>query len=674
MSPIRGIRWKCTNCLNYNLCSECESQKFHAITHIFAKIEIPAPFIGPASLPPQPILYPGDMHRPNLISAAKKAWTKNLTEVFLFQPGEIDSLITQFFTISTAENISPDRVEGGIGRLAFSRAFMPYNYFKSPRPNLCFDRLFAFYDQDGDGVISLLEFIEGQAILQRKVGGEKMKHYPRLRYVFDGYDVDADGYVSRKDFLRMFRSYYALERETAAEVVKLENDEMIAEGNKMIMRSNRPLGAAFGTGDFAEEVDHWQPHEAPTKHCDGNGDLRPEGNVVAADYINYLDRPDVVGFSMEYNEGHVCDLSGEECFDLSVHETWARRRFYTDEEEGAVVPHNYDEARWQDVEGQAYDAEDQKIDQKNILPTKRSVTPDTRTVFPRSRSSSSKVRFTDDADDTRSNTSSSSRRSGERWGGYELPCPEEDVGKDILYQLSQNGFNELLDPLFKPAEDLAVEVHMTGKERDRWRKEIAEFTKLKEAREADPLWATANAVSMNNSKTTNEKRPSTPPPHPMFPEISPEDIPSQSLEQLLQAAGYGVEATRGDDGNAPNNNEHVQVHQPPLGYRHRSPKSRESEDIGNADPTLPQNRPTSENGSTGDGEYKIPPFHIDPCLVILPNERRLARLSFLNSASRDIRNRGGGGRINWEEFEAFMKTEAGRDMAFVESMIQVGSY
>ncbi|KAK3076842.1 hypothetical protein LTS18_011850, partial [Coniosporium uncinatum] len=489
------------------------------MTHIFAKIEIPAPFIGPGSLQPQPVLYPGNMHRvSNLMSLASKVYAKEVPSVFTFLPGEIDSLVTQFFTISMEENASSDKREGGIGRLAFSRAFMPDCFYNSPRPNLCFDRLFAFYDENGDGIISLMEFLQGQAIIHRKVVAENVKFYPRLRCVFDGYDIDADGYVSRKDFLRMFRSYYALQREITASVVKLENEAMIAEGDEMITRSNRPLGAAFGTGDFAEEVDYWRPHETPTKHRDGNGDLRPEGNVVEADYSNHLDRFDVVELSTAFEKDHVCNLPEEECIRRSVHETWARRRFYTDEEEGAIEPDDYDEARWQDVEGQDYEVRDHDVDQNDEFPSKRSATPDTRTISPRSRSPS-KVRFTDDLDDTRSNTSSSSRPSGERWGGYELPGPGKDVGRDVLYQLSQHGFNELLDPLFRPAEDLAVEVHMTAKERDRWRKEIAEFTKLKQAREADPLWATANAVSKNNSKTTIKKQPSTMPSRPVFPEI-----------------------------------------------------------------------------------------------------------------------------------------------------------
>ncbi|KAK3077848.1 hypothetical protein LTS18_009094, partial [Coniosporium uncinatum] len=156
--------------------------------------------------------------------------------------------------------------------------------------------------------------------------------------------------------------------------------------------------------------------------------------------------------------------------------------------------------------------------------------------------------------------------------------------------------------------------------------------------------------------------------------ISPEDIPSQSLEQLLQAAGYEIDLTSRRGGNTPNDEEHLEVDHTPLGYRERSPSLEEDDDVTVTDPTLPQNRPTSEDEPIGDGEYKTPRVRTDPSLVNPPSEERLARLSFLNSASRDIRNRGGGGRISWEEFEAFMKTEAGRDMAFVESWLDVGNY
>ncbi|RAL58901.1 hypothetical protein DID88_009321 [Monilinia fructigena] len=71
--------------------------------------------------------------------------------------------------------------------------------------------------------------------------------------------------------------------------------------------------------------------------------------------------------------------------------------------------------------------------------------------------------------DTRSNPSTSSRSVPERWGGIEIPDAEKDVGKEILYQVTQQAYNELLDPFFRAKEDLAVAIMETKEERDKYR-------------------------------------------------------------------------------------------------------------------------------------------------------------------------------------------------------------
>jgi hypothetical protein len=42
-TDIKGIRYKCTSCSNYNLCETCEALNTHDIHHIFIKIRIPTP-------------------------------------------------------------------------------------------------------------------------------------------------------------------------------------------------------------------------------------------------------------------------------------------------------------------------------------------------------------------------------------------------------------------------------------------------------------------------------------------------------------------------------------------------------------------------------------------------------------------------------------------------------
>lgn len=44
--PIRGVRWHCLNCPDFDLCSTCEMHTVHPKTHVLAKIRIPLPVLS----------------------------------------------------------------------------------------------------------------------------------------------------------------------------------------------------------------------------------------------------------------------------------------------------------------------------------------------------------------------------------------------------------------------------------------------------------------------------------------------------------------------------------------------------------------------------------------------------------------------------------------------------
>jgi hypothetical protein len=59
MSPLRGFRFKCANCVDFDVCSSCEALDVHFKTHTFIKIRIPIPpQANPRSLI-FPAFYPG---------------------------------------------------------------------------------------------------------------------------------------------------------------------------------------------------------------------------------------------------------------------------------------------------------------------------------------------------------------------------------------------------------------------------------------------------------------------------------------------------------------------------------------------------------------------------------------------------------------------------------------
>lgn len=95
--PIRGIRWHCINCPDFDLCSTCESQNIHPRTHVFTKIKIP---ISTLAQPHQmnDLWYPGDpqRHWPLL----KTPLRKRLAIESGFDDVQVDAYYDQFSCIA----------------------------------------------------------------------------------------------------------------------------------------------------------------------------------------------------------------------------------------------------------------------------------------------------------------------------------------------------------------------------------------------------------------------------------------------------------------------------------------------------------------------------------------------------------------------------------------------
>ena len=261
---------------------------------------------------------------------------------------------------------------------------------------------------------------------------------------------------------------------------------------------DRPLGSSFqnirrreGPNDLPREqptitntddADVPSISEAVMGHNDGwppINDMEPEDvltalgrNVPYEEVIDPVERDRII-FAQSERLKAAADQSNESIRQRGIQDRWQRQRFYTDAEEGATAPPGYVEADSSDDEG----------DNENGIESPGSFSNSRRQSL-RSRSSS-KVRFEDEVTDTdyetRSNTSSRSIPVGERWGGYEVREIERDVGKEVLYQVIQQGFNELLDPLFKDKEALAVEADRTRADRRKWKHKSSENGMPKEA-------------------------------------------------------------------------------------------------------------------------------------------------------------------------------------------------
>lgn len=709
--PIQGIRYHCANCFDFDLCESCEASSAHIKSHVFFKIRIPAPSRGNIKQV-TPKWYPGN---PN---AFLTSLPKNISKPLLDQTGmdrtEMDALYEQFKCLAGHYwPTDPTGLGVAIDRKGFDAYFLPSVGGRPSPANLIYDRIFAFYDTNHDGLIGFEEYIRGLSRLQDK------SRYARLKRIFDGYDLDSDGYVDRKDFLRMFRAYYALSKELSREMINTQDDfGYTDEEIREVVQGSQPISAAFGGGTL-------YGHESRTgqdKQRHPNGDLQLSGGangVLQPDMDMRGDRARAIGNAalgdrtrnhpfrsfrrepledeslmllpigsnfmhagMEQDEVTEEELAGPDpplhtyswpplltpepqdianalgqevaleditdpvdrsrvLFEQSerldaegdraeeaarakaVAERWRRRQFYLDEEEGLTKPPGYTEP----------DSSDEEDSSSSHNANSRNGVGSPRRPSMQSRSSS-RVRFDDSAIDTdyetRSNTSSRSVPLNERWGGYELGQAEADIGKDILYQAVQQGFNELLDVLFKDKEDESMAVLRTRDDRHYFQKERDEFKqRLDDAyeeirKEADR--ARAAALLQN---------------------------PDPDMEPLQSEAAEGSTAMRPErlEPQIHDPEDHIGLMFGPHETVENAPAEEASSDALDRDPTMPQFRPDESAPPS-------PDLKPNPLAVDTTESRATYDLWVQHDVIDDeIERRGGPGKLSFSEFRRKMVPE-----------------
>jgi Ca2+-binding EF-hand superfamily protein len=191
---------------------------------------------------------------------------KQLQEEYDFEPAQIDALYDQFSALAK-ETPSSDVSHGsfGIDRAAFDMALTNERWRSRFRPNVIFDRMFAFYDKDSDGKIGFSDFVSGMAYLC------SAKRYNPLHRAVQGYDLNGDGYVDRSDIIRLLRAKYEIQRLITADMIDALEDERNHEVVDSL-RSSQPISAIFTEGDIPAS----QSRPIVGKTMDQYGDMQPE--------------------------------------------------------------------------------------------------------------------------------------------------------------------------------------------------------------------------------------------------------------------------------------------------------------------------------------------------------------------------------------------------------------
>ncbi|KAF4549676.1 Calcineurin subunit B-like protein 2 [Elsinoe fawcettii] len=544
--PIKGVRWHCLNCPDFDLCSACEALGQHPRTHVFAKITIP---ISPRAQPREmhPLWYPGSSYTtmPERLPPQEK---KDLSDRTGFNEPEIDALHDQFCCLASPFKDGEDFLDNiGIDRFTFHKIFAGDRAKHPIAPNYLYDRLFDFYDEDKDGQITFTEFVHGLAYLNKPAKRRS------LEKVFKGYDADDDGYVSRADMVRMLRAKYIIHKEMTMDIVAIEDAQPQAYGRNLAreMRSNRTLSSMFSDA----EIPRGETRRPYNKPVDEFGDPQVLPDPLFSQSILPNGQTDIdvqfweAVFKKHGRSKKLSDLHPQ--FNDSLDARLRVRSQYTGSESLEL------------------DASDSQGERYLLVPAdsrrRRPITSDQETLADEWKQDIADVKAKVAGGRTNGHTDATESDEAFKRDQTIVVTPEErDLGDEVLYQVIEDAINEILDELFAKKEGLSRRVQETKYQRDHHRKEIDDFVNQRanfeleevahgqmqdeddvEDEEDDLFGKQDEYVNSTTLEEDRSARSASPPPEE---HLGPSDT---SLQQLLQSSNLNNNAQASEDTQRP---------------------------------------------------------------------------------------------------------------------------
>ncbi|KAG9637362.1 hypothetical protein KCU77_g6301, partial [Aureobasidium melanogenum] len=643
--------------------------------------------------------------------ALRTSLKKELAADSGFEDLEIQVFYDQFgCKANVAYPEDPMQIGFAIDRHAFNKLMMSPTWKRPAEPSVLYDRMFSFYDTDNNGLIGFREYVSGIAYLRRP------NKQNSLERVFLGYDFDGDGYISRRDFIRMLSAKYAIQKKLVEDTIRAAEIDMVTYTSN-IVRSSQPISAAFAQ----EDVPPGQTRLPTMKLTDrfGESQVRPDAGPFASAVLpDGLELPDsslmgavahrygVVALPENANQTDTLSVEQLTAFTISLDRSDSvaidgipdgeEPRFMVDTDFRQIRSQSSPdepEQRWHqdlaDAAGGEHSAVRRALVQETLPDSEDLLPPLPADILERGRA-------------------------------YEVPAAEKDFGSEVIFQVVQEGLNELIDPIFAKKERIAEQVRLTQDERRRFRQEIDEYVQEAKSRreeliagsEVDPLMAIANAAN-NADHDSHERRHDSgtldtllhveptdagarlPTPREIAMDLQEhivqqsqalddnlEDLETsireQSLDDLLAQSGYIVDfssdaapaPTTQHDGAGSDTNEHqpstLEDMLADLPALEDIPVD-ENRDLRHADiathstnysPPIQHLQAPFSTPDMDSSASRFAPFQSDAAEQSgSPSQERLRELARLDEEERDIHVRGGPGRLNLEEFEQIVRSD-----------------